>query len=156
MGNALALVGFVAAGLVAGAVGGLATAAGLRDWYPALDKPSWNPPGWVFGPVWSVLYVLIGVAAWLVWRERADAAVGVALGVWALQLVLNSVWPWLFFGLHLPGWAFAEILVLWAAIAATIVLFRDASPAAAWLLVPYLAWVSFAALLNGAIWRLNA
>jgi translocator protein len=155
MKDALALAGFVAAGFLAGAVGGIATSAGLKDWYTTLDRPSWNPPGWVFGPVWTILYVLIGVAAWLVSREWGDDGVGVALVVWGVQLVLNAVWPLIFFGAHLPGWAFVEILLLWVAIVATILLFRDISATAAWLLVPYLAWVSFAAVLNGTIWRLN-
>lgn len=125
-------------------------------WYDQLDKPSFNPPSWVFGPVWTVLYVLIAVAAWLVWDRRAEAAVALPLAAWGVQLVLNALWSWLFFGLERPGLAFAEILVLWLAILATVVLFWRLRPVAGALLIPYLAWVSFAAVLNGAIWRLNA
>lgn len=125
-------------------------------WYDALTKPSWNPPDWLFGPVWSVLYLAMAVAAWLVWRERKTPPdVRPALAAWGAQLVLNAAWSWLFFGLHRPLWALVEIAVLWAAIAVTILLFRRHSALAALLLAPYLAWVSFAAALNFELWRLN-
>jgi tryptophan-rich sensory protein len=126
-------------------------------WYAALDKPAWNPPSWVFAPVWTVLYALMAVAGWLVWRAREPVGTsGPALGAFALQLVLNGAWSWLFFGLHLPGLAFAEIVALWMAILLTVVLFWRVRPLAGALLLPYLAWVAFAAVLNLALWRLNA
>jgi len=135
-------------------------------WYAALEKPSWNPPAWVFGPVWTALYTMMAVAGWLVWRAparggggggsaTARSTRGAALAVFALQLVLNAAWSWLFFGLHRPGLAFAEICALWLAILATTLLFWRVRPLAGGLLLPYLAWVSFAAALNLALWRLN-
>ncbi len=125
------------------------------DWYAALEKPSWNPPGWIFGPVWSALYVMMAVAAWLVWKQGGFATQRKALGMFVAQLLLNALWTPLFFGMHLPGVAFAEILLLWLAIAVTLILFRSVNRTAAWLLFPYLAWVSFAAVLNGVLWRMN-
>jgi benzodiazapine receptor len=125
-------------------------------WYASLTKPAWNPPSWVFGPVWTTLYTMMAVAAWLVWQRSEGEARRLALGLFFGQLVLNAAWTPLFFGLHLLGVAFAEILLLWLAIAATIVAFHRVHRLAAWLLVPYLAWVGFAAFLNYTLWRLNA
>ncbi|HYE33445.1 MAG TPA: TspO/MBR family protein [Methylomirabilota bacterium] len=126
------------------------------EWYASLRKPSWNPPSWVFGPVWTALYTLMAVAAWLVWRQGGFAAQRPALTIFVVQLALNAAWTPLFFGLHWMGVAFTEIVLLWVAIGATIVAFHPVSRAAAWLLVPYLAWVSFAAALNFTLWRLNS
>jgi tryptophan-rich sensory protein len=149
------LMAAVAVCLGTGALGAWLTADGVRDWYPGLNKPAWTPPDWVFGPVWTLLYLLMAVAAWLVWL-RADArAARPALGLFLGQLVLNAGWSGLFFALHSPGLAFAEILVLWPAIAATLVSFARVSRLAAGLLVPYLLWVTYAAALNGAIWVMN-
>jgi translocator protein len=125
------------------------------DWYAALAKPAWNPPSWVFGPVWTALYIMMGVAAWLIW-DRHRTAARVALALFVLQLVANAAWSWLFFGLRSPALAFADIVLLWLLILATALAFRRLRPAAAALLLPYLTWVSFAAALNFAIWRLNA
>jgi translocator protein len=125
------------------------------EWFAGLRKPTWNPPGWVFGPVWSALYTMMAVAAWLVWRRGGFAAQRGPLSMFLAQLVLNAAWTPLFFGLRQPGWAFAEILLLWLAIAATLAAFWPVNRTAAWLIAPYLAWVSFAAALNGTIWRLN-
>ncbi|MBM3878024.1 MAG: tryptophan-rich sensory protein [Verrucomicrobia bacterium] len=125
------------------------------EWYASLRKPSWNPPGWIFGPVWTALYAMMAVAAWLVWRRGGFAAQRRALTMFLVQLALNAAWTPLFFGLHWPGVAFAEIVLLWLAIVATLFAFRPVSRVAAWLLVPYLAWVSFAAVLNFELWRLN-
>jgi tryptophan-rich sensory protein len=124
-------------------------------WYAALNKPAWNPPGWVFGPVWSALYAAIAVAAWLVWKRGGFAAQRRALVPFLVQLALNAAWTPLFFGLQRPGLAFTEILLLLLAIVWTITAFRAVHRAAAVLLLPYLAWVSFAAFLNFTLWRLN-
>lgn len=149
----LGLCGWVLLCFAAPAVGTWATPG---EWYAALNKPSWNPPGWVFGPVWSALYTMMAVAAWLVWRRGGFAAQRRALVPFFAQLALNAAWTPLFFGLHRPDLAFAEILLLWLAIAWTIVAFWRVHRVAAGLLCPYLAWVSFAAALNGTLWRLNA
>jgi translocator protein len=137
--------------IVAG-LGGLATAPNIPTWYAELTKPSWTAPDWVFGPVWSILYLLMAVAAWLVW-QRGNALVPLAL--FAVQLVFNAAWSWLFFDLHTPGIAFVDIVFLWAAIIATTVAFWRRSLLAGLLFAPYLAWVSFAVVLNFAVWRLN-
>ena len=149
----LALVGWLLLCFGAAALGGLFMPG---EWYASLRKPAWNPPSWVFGPVWTALYTMMAVAAWLVWRHGGFAARRRPLILFLVQLALNAAWTPLFFGLQQPGWAFAEIVLLWLAIAATLAAFRPVSPAAAWLLAPYLAWVSFAALLNFSLWRLNA
>ena len=142
--------------LAVGALAGWVTSSSVQSWYPTLEKPSFNPPAWIFGPAWTVLYVLMGIAAWLVWRTGwGRPEVRFALAVYALQLVLNGIWSLIFFGLRAPGPAFAEIVLLWLAIAATLALFWRVRPLASGLLVPYLAWVSFAVALNFSIWRLN-
>jgi translocator protein len=148
-------------GLVAWlAVTFLAAALGSRfmpgEWYAALDKPSWTPPSAVFGPVWTALYVMMALAAWLVWRDAGFTAARAALSAYLVQLVLNAAWSWLFFGLHRIDLALLNIVVLWATIAVTIVLFRRSSSVAGMLLVPYLLWVSYATALNAAIYRLNS
>lgn len=121
------------------------------EWYAALAKPSWTPPGWIFGPVWAVLYVMIAVAGWLAWRAGATTAVA----VWTVGLVLNAAWSWLFFGQKQIGLAALDILLLASTIGLFIALAYRASPAAGLLFVPYLAWVSFAAALNITIWHMN-
>jgi benzodiazapine receptor len=134
-----------------------ATVGGVRAWYPALVKPWFTPPPWVFGPAWTVLYLLMGLALWLVWRRVGEEPLARrALAAYAVQLILNAAWSVLFFGLRAPGWALVEILLLWAAIAVTIAWVRPVSRMAAALLVPYWLWVGFATLLNGSIWYLNA
>ncbi len=125
------------------------------QWYAELNKPAWNPPGWIFGPVWSALYLSMAVAAWLVWREGGWRRQRRVLGLFLVQWALNFLWTPLFFGLHRTGLAFAEILLLWLAIAATAATFWRIRKPAGVLLVPYLAWVSFAAVLNGVLWRMN-
>lgn len=127
------------------------------DWYASLAKPGWTPPPWVFGPAWTILYAMMAVAAWRLWRRR-DArprASRRALALFAVQLALNLAWTPVFFGMQRPDLALAVILLLWVAIAATIVAAWKACKTAAALLVPYLAWVTFATALNAAIWRLN-
>jgi len=125
------------------------------DWYLQIQKPSWTPPGYLFGPVWSVLYLCMGVAAWLVWRRAGFSGASLALTLFVVQLILNGAWSWIFFGMHKPGLAFTEILMLWGTILATLLAFWRVSPAAGILFIPYLAWVSFAAILNYSIWQLS-
>ncbi len=142
--------------LAAGAIGSLATASSVRTWYPTLRKPPFNPPGWVFGPVWTTLYVLMGIAMHLVWTAsgRSEGR-GRSIRLWLAQLVLNLLWSLIFFGRRAIGPAFVEILVLWVAIAATLRDFAARRPVAGALLVPYLGWTTFATLLNGSLWYLN-
>jgi tryptophan-rich sensory protein len=132
--------------------GGTVTAPAIRAWYVALDKPPWTPPGWVFGPIWTLLYPLMAVAGWTVWREGRSR---IAVLLFLLQLALNAAWPWLFFARRRPDWAFYDIVALMIAIVATIVAFYRVRRRAALLLVPYLAWVIFAGSLNFAVWQLN-
>ena len=140
---------FLAAGL-----GSLLTMVSVGSWYAGLTKPSWNPPSWVFGPVWTVLYAMMAVAGWLVWRRGGPASRS-ALRWFAVQLVLNVGWSAVFFGLQVPGLALVEILALWVAIAATLMTSWRVARPAGFLFAPYLLWVSFAVALNFAIWRLN-
>lgn len=124
-------------------------------WYELLAKPSRRPPNWLFAPVWTFLYLTIAVSGWLVWRKAGVAGAMVPLTVYAIQLVLNAAWAPIFFGLHRPHLAFFEIVLVWLSIVATIVLFYPVHTCAAWLLLPYLGWVTFAVALNFAIWKLN-
>ena len=128
----------------------------MDTWYRTLQKPPWTPPAWVFGPVWTALYLSMGVAAWLVWRRGwGRPPVRLALAVFGAQLLVNLLWSVVFFGLRRPGWAVADIAVLWVLLVATVVLFSRVRPAAGLVLLPYLAWVTFAAALNGAVAWLN-
>jgi len=154
--QAFGLVVAIAICFGAAAIGGAATAPQIPNWYADLAKPSWTPPDWIFGPVWSALYLMMAVAAWLVWRQRGLAAAWRPLLLFLLQLVLNSLWSIAFFGLQNPAAAAVEIVWLWVAILLTMLAFWPRSAAAGALLLPYLAWVSFAAVLNFEIWRLNA
>ena len=151
----LALAAFVGAAFAAAGVGSLATTPAVPGWYASLTKPAWTPPNWLFGPVWGLLYVLMAVAAWLVWRERGFSGARLALSLYAAQLALNALWSVIFFGLRRPGAALVEIGFLWAATLATTALFWRVSRPAGWLFVPYLWWVTYAAFLNHAIWRRN-
>ena len=139
----------------AGAIGGMATASSVDDWYSEVIKPPWNPPNWIFGPVWSILYLMMGVSAWLIWKESQFKKANLELGWFAFHLVLNVLWSVIFFGLQSPGWAAIEIVLLWISIAVSILLFFRRSKLAAIMLVPYLAWVTFAMFLNYSIWYLN-
>lgn len=143
------LLCFIAAGI------GAAASVQAGAFYGQLVRPDWAPPGSVFGPVWSLLYLLMAIAAWLVWRVAGWRAAGSALGLFVLQLALNALWSWLFFGWRLGGPAFAEVLVLWSLIAATVVAFWRIKPLAGALLLPYLLWVGFASVLNYTVWQLN-
>jgi translocator protein len=124
-------------------------------WYQALEQPAWQPPDWLFGPVWTLLYAMMAVAAWLVWRDRGFRGAPAALTLFLVQLALNVAWSWLFFGEQRPDLAFGEIVLLWIAILATLVAFWRIRPLAGALLIPYLLWVTYAATLNHAIWQLN-
>ena len=124
-------------------------------WYGALAKPTWNPPSWLFGPAWTVLYTMMALAAWLVWRQGGWKTQRRPLTLYLAQWLLNAIWTPLFFGLHQPGWAFAEILILLVAILVTLFMFWRVKMAAGLLLVPYALWTTFAAVLNFTIWRLN-
>ncbi len=123
--------------------------------YESLAKPEWTPPNQAFGPVWAILYTLMGIAAWLVWKKDGFRNAGRALGLFLIQLVLNALWSWLFFGLHWPAVAFVEILMLWLTVLVTLVLFWRHRPLAGMLLTPYLAWLSVALALNFSIWQMN-
>jgi tryptophan-rich sensory protein len=150
--NAAAFAVCIAVTFLAPALG---VSAIPSEWYASLRKPSWNPPPWIFGPVWTVLYVMMATAAWLVWRRGGWAVQRRALTLYLVQLTLNAAWTPLFFGLKMPGLAFAEILLLLTAILATAFAFRGVNKLAASLLVPYIAWVGFATFLNFTLWRLN-
>ncbi len=154
--NFLKLIISIVVSELAGIIGSVFTTPSIAGWYAGIIKPSFNPPAWIFGPVWTTLFLLMGIAAFLIWKkglDRKDARI--ALGIFIGQLVLNTLWSILFFGFHSPGGAFIEIIFLWLAIIATIIAFAKISRSAAWLLAPYILWVSFAMYLNYAIWTLN-
>jgi translocator protein len=138
-----------------GSVGGLVTVNEIPTWYATLNKPSFNPPNWLFGPVWTTLYVLMGISVYLIWKQPVSTERNKALQLFILQFILNFCWSFIFFGLHATGWALMEMIALWILILLSILHFAKHSKTAAWLLVPYIAWVSFALLLNAAIWKLN-
>jgi translocator protein len=151
----LMLMFFLFICLGAGSLASWLTFRGVKEWYPQLRKPPGTPPGRVFGPVWTTLYVLMAVSGWLVWRDYGWRGGGSALLLFFAQLGLNTAWSGIFFGARLPGVAFAEILILWLAILFNIVVFHWLTPMAAFLLLPYLLWVTYAGYLNFGIWRLN-
>jgi translocator protein len=151
---------FIISILIPVAVGGTAgffTATGVDTWYQTINKPSWNPPNWIFGPVWTTLYVLMGIALYLVWRADVNNKLKrTAIILFAVQLALNFFWSFIFFDQQQVGWALMEIIAMWVMILATIFAFAKVSKPAAWLLVPYISWVSFATILNYTIWQLNS
>ena len=151
-----ALLVFAAVAFAAGGVGVAFMRASDWTWYQALRKPAWRPGDWLFGPVWTILYATMAISAWLFWLQGPRAGKAIPLIVFGIQLVLNAAWTGVFFYLQMPGTAFAEILALWVAIGATVLLFAGQSPAAAVVLLPYWGWVTFAAALNFTIWRMNA
>jgi benzodiazapine receptor len=150
----LGLVGWLAATLAAGAVGGIASRS-APDFYAQLSKPAWAPPASLFGPVWTTLYILMGIAAWLVWRERGWSGARGALTLFIIQLALNALWSWLFFAWRRGGMAFAEVVVLAVMIVATVVAFARVRTVSAALMAPYLAWVLFASALTWSVWQQN-
>ena len=140
-------------------VGGIATfftISGVNGWYAMANKPSFNPPNWLFAPVWTALYIMMGIALFLVWKSEGDKTIQqTAFILFAVQLLLNFLWSFIFFYAKQPGWAFVDIIAMWIAILLTIIWFSKISTTASWLLVPYIFWVSFASLLNFYIWRHN-
>lgn len=154
--NVLKLIIAIFISELAGIIGSIFTTPAIAGWYAGIVKPSFNPPSWIFAPVWTILFALMGVAAYLIWQkglERRD--VKIALSIFIAQLALNTIWSLLFFGWHNPGAAFIEIIILWLAIVSTIFVFAKISKLSAWLLLPYILWVSFAGFLNYSIWQLN-
>jgi len=154
--NTFKLIIAIAVSELAGIIGSVFTTPSIAGWYAGIVKPALNPPAWVFGPVWTTLFALMGIAAFLIWKKGLDRRdVKIAFGIFLGQLVLNTLWSVIFFGLHSPGGALVEIAFLWLAILATIIVFAKISKPAAWLLLPYILWVSFAGYLNFSIWTLN-
>ena len=141
--------------LAIGGLGGRWTGPEIPGWYRTIRKPSFNPPTWIFGPVWATLYILMAIAAWSVAESPESPARTLGLGLFALQLALNLAWSWIFFRKHAIGSAALEVAILWDAVAATTLVFSRISTASAWLMAPYWAWVTFASILNATIWRLN-
>ena len=152
--QSVGLAGWLTVTFIAAAIGAVASAQ-AGAFYGQLVRPFWAPPGWLFGPVWTVLYVLMAVAAWLVWRQSSGRSAAVALGLFVAQLAANALWTWLFFVWNQGAWAFVEVVLLWVLIALTVASFYRHSVLAAALLLPYLAWVTFAVALTWTTWRLN-
>ena len=148
------LVICIAACMASGVLGSLWTTPKLQPWYANLAKPAWTPPNWLFGPVWSALYLMMAIAAWLVWRTANGFTLPLKLFVF--QLLLNVAWSGIFFGLRSPAAGLIDIALLWLSILATAIAFWQAVPVAGWLLLPYLIWVGYASALNFSIWRLNS
>jgi tryptophan-rich sensory protein len=153
--HAIALAVSVGICLGAAGIGSVLTTPSLRPWYATLRKPAWTPPNWLFGPVWTALYLCMAVAAWLVWRQAGFSPARLPLTLFVIQLALNVIWSGIFFRLRLPGAAFLEVVLLWLFILLTATAFWPVSRTASWLLVPYLTWVTYAGVLNAAIWRMN-
>ena len=151
----LALTGFLLLCYLVAFTASMVTTPSVASWYPTIRKPSWTPPNWLFAPVWTALYTAMAVAAWLVWRRAGWDGARTALGLFFVQLALNWAWSFIFFGAKQTGWGAVEIVILWVAIAATVVAFWPHSRVAGGLMLPYLAWVSYAAALNIFIWSLN-
>ncbi|MDZ7289896.1 MAG: tryptophan-rich sensory protein [candidate division KSB1 bacterium] len=152
----LVLALFITLSFSAAFFGGLFTESSVDSWYRAINKPSWTPPNWIFGPVWTMLYLSMAVAAWLVWRESGFAGAIPPFVLFGIQLVLNATWSVAFFGLQSPKLGFINIIFLWGFILATLIAFWRIKPLSGWLFMPYLLWVTFAATLNWTIWRLNS
>ena len=152
----LGMIVWIAVSFCAGLIGPRFTGPAVASWYAETNKPVWTPPNVLFGPVWSALYLMMGVAAWLVWRKVGFSGASAAMVLFWLQLIANAAWSWIFFGLHRFDLAFIEIVVLWALILATLIAFWRHDTTAGLLMLPYLVWVSYASALNFAIWRLNS
>ena len=137
-----------------GFASGYSTVNEINGWFQTIEKPSWNPPNWIFSPVWTTLYILMGIAAGIIWHSK-DERRNTALMLFILQFLFNLAWSYIFFSRHEPGWAFAEIIIMLVLIITTTLAFYRVKPLAAYLMIPYILWVSFAAVLNGSIWMLN-
>ncbi len=156
MNNVIKFIVAVAIPLIVGGASGFFTVTDVDSWYQTINKPVWNPPNWIFGPVWTTLYVLMGIALFIIWKSDTSTELKkIAFVLFAIQLVFNFFWSFIFFNQHLVGWALIEMTVLWVFILLTIFSFAQVDKIAAWLLVPYISWVSFALILNFAIWKLN-
>ena len=156
MNNIFKLSISIAIPLAIGAMGSYFTVREIGGWYQLINKPTWNPPNWIFGPVWTSLYILMGIALYLVWKSKNNMGIKtIAVSFFIIQLGLNFFWSVIFFNLHQIGFAFAEIILLWLFILLTIFSFAGINKIAPWLLVPYISWVSFAMILNYSVWQLN-
>ncbi len=153
--NTQALILSVGITIIIGMIGGFVTAGSVGSWFVEINKPSWNPPNWIFGPVWTTLYIMMGIAIFLVWLKRKQQSIKLVMGLYIIQLLLNMLWSLLFFGLQNPQLAFFEVVVLLFAIILTSIHFWKISKAATLLMIPYILWVSFATILNFSIWQLN-
>jgi translocator protein len=151
----LSLAICIALPLIVGSISGIATSGNITTWHATLNKPVFNPPNYLFGPVWTVLYLLMGISLFMIWRSPSGDARNYALAIFSIQLVLNFAWSFIFFHFKQTGWAFVEIILIWISVLAMIIIFYRINRTAAFLQVPYLLWVSFASVLNGAIWWLN-
>ena len=151
----LPLLVFILITLFAGFIGSLFTTPSIASWYAFINKPSFSPPNWLFAPVWSLLYILMGIAAFLIWQKRDNLKTKPALMFYGIQLILNTFWSIIFFGMHNPGLAFLEIIILWTFILITLIKFYKINKTSGILFIPYLIWVSFASILNFAVWMLN-
>ena len=154
-GSWFSLVPFVVVCFAAAGIGSWFTNTSVKTWYPQLHRPKWTPPDWIFGPVWTMLYLMMAISAWLVWRGTDWNYARLPLTLFAVQLILNALWSIVFFGMRRIGLAFGEILLLWTVLVATVVAFLPLSLLAAWLLIPYIMWVGFASYLNFRIWQMN-
>ncbi len=153
--NFLKLVTSIAVPLGLGAIAGMFTAQSVADWYETLNRPWFNPPNWVFGPVWTLLYIIMGISLYLVWNQKPSKKRNIALYIFAIQMILNFAWSFIFFYSQMIGAAFIEIILLWISIIAMLILFYRVKPISAYINIPYLLWVSFATLLNGSYYYLN-
>jgi len=151
----LPLLVFILITLFAGFIGSFFTTPSIASWYAFINKPSFSPPNWLFAPVWSLLYILMGIAAFLIWQKRDNLKTKPALMFYGIQLILNTLWSIIFFGMHNPGLAFLEIIILWSFILITLIKFYKINKTSGILFIPYLIWVSFASILNFAVWMLN-
>jgi tryptophan-rich sensory protein len=153
--NILPIILCIALPLIVGSVSGIATSGNITTWYATLNKPAFNPPNYLFGPVWTALYLMMGISLFMIWRSPPGDARNYALAIFAIQLVLNFGWSFIFFHFKQVGWAFFEIILVWISVLAMIIIFHRINKTAAFLQVPYLLWVSFASVLNGSVWWLN-
>jgi tryptophan-rich sensory protein len=153
--NILPITICIALPLIVGSISGIATSGNITTWYATLNKPAFNPPNYIFGPVWTALYLLMGISLFLIWRSSPGDARNYALVIFGIQLALNFAWSFIFFHFKQVGWAFFEIILVWISVLAMIIIFYRIGKTTAFLQIPYLLWVSFATILNGSIWWLN-